>query len=191
MKSSNRKIPKGSFGYIRNKRFQTTAWTILMFAASLSLFFAGFAATGTKKNLLTVVAVLGILPASKSAVSAFMYIKAKECSPEWKDKFGSLLEQCIPCYDMVFTTYEKSYNVPCLAICAGNVCGLTADKNKDLKELEKHIASCLKKEGHHANVVIFEKEDSFLERLSQMARLEEKETQKDAEIERILFEITL
>lgn len=191
MKSSNKIMPKGSFGYIRNRRFLTVAWTVLMFAIAFSLFFAGFVATGTKKNLLTVVAVLGILPASRSAVTAFMYIKAKECSIQLKEKFGELLEQCIPCYDMVFTTEETSYNVPCLAIRAGNVCGLTVDKNKDLKKLEKHIISCLKKEGHHVNVVIFEKEDSFLERLTQMSQLEEKENQKDAEIERILFEITL
>lgn len=184
-------VSKGSFGYIKSKRFFVTSWTILLFAVALSLYFAGYVATGSNKNVLTLVAVFGILPASRSAVTAFMYFKAKPCTDELKNKYEKILNTCNGCYDLVFTTYEKSYNVPCLAIKSGNLCGLSFDKNRDFKELQKHIESCLKKEGYSANIVIFDKEEDFAKRLKQLTQLEEKEKNHDLEMKRIIFEITL
>lgn len=184
-------VSKGNFGYIKNKRFLSTAWTILLFVIALSLYFAGYAATGSNKNILTLVAVFGILPASKSAVTAFMYWKAKPCEEEIKEKYQKMLLSCNGCYDFVFTTYEKAYNVPCLAIKSGNVCGLSFDKKMEFKKLQEHLESCLKKEGYSANIVIFDKEEAFAKRLKQMTGLEEKEKNYDSEIKRIFFEISL
>lgn len=184
-------ISKGSFGYIKSKRFFVTAWTTLLFVVSLSLYFAGYAATGSNKNLLTLVAVFGILPASRSAVTAFMYLKAKPCTDKIKDKYAKMLKICNGSYDLIFTTYEKTYNVSCLAIKNGNICGLSFDTKRDFKELQKHIESCLKKEGYSANIVIFDKEEEFAKRLKQLTVLEEKEKNHDMEIKRIIFDIIL
>ena len=54
---------KGNFGYIRAKRLSVLIKTAIFFGISLSLFAAGYITTGKKENLLTIVAVLGCLPA--------------------------------------------------------------------------------------------------------------------------------
>ena len=56
--------------------------TILYFGLSGAVFAAGYFTTGTKTNLLTIVAVLGCLPASKSMVSMIMYLRAGVCSKQ-------------------------------------------------------------------------------------------------------------
>ena len=187
-----KKVTKGSYEYLKNRKVQTVLWTVLLFTVSATLFITGFVTTGTKKNLLTIVAVLGVLPATRSFVTSFMYCKAKGCSAQWYEEHHELMEQFKHgYYDLVFTTYERAYNVPVLVIKEGNVCGLTYDSKKPIKELEAHIESSLKKEKRNANVVIFDKEEDFLKRVEQMVQLEEKEPNKDADRARILFEISL
>ena len=187
-----KKVTKGSYEYLKNRKVQTVLWTVLLFAVSATLFIAGVVTTGTKKNLLTIVAVLGVLPATRSFVTSFMYCKAKGCSAQWYEEHHELMEQFKHgYYDLVFTTYERAYNVPVMVIKEGNVCGLTYDSKKPIKELEAHIESSLKKEKRNANVVIFDKEEDFLKRVEQMVQLEEKEPNKDADRARILFEISL
>lgn len=76
---------KGSFGYIVAKRRSTLIRTLLYFGISVALFAAGYITTGQKENLLTVVAVLGCLPASKSLVNTIMFFRAGGCSREAKE----------------------------------------------------------------------------------------------------------
>ncbi|MBR1692681.1 MAG: hypothetical protein IJ711_07890 [Lachnospiraceae bacterium] len=189
-----KQVSKGSFGYIKQRRTTTILWTLLLFAVSAALFITGIVATGTKKNLLTIVAVLGVLPAARSLVNAFMYCKAKGCSGEWYEAHKEMLAGLTHhFYDLVFTTYERTYNVPALVIREGNICGLCLDEKKPLKELEEHIQACLKKENLHANVTVFpmDKAEEFLHRVSQLTKLEQKEKNRDGDMARILFEITL
>ena len=71
------KITKGCFGYLEAQRKKEIIRTIFYFALSAAIFVMGYVTTGTKMNLLTVVAVCGCLPASKSMVSMIMYIIAR------------------------------------------------------------------------------------------------------------------
>lgn len=187
-----KRVTKGSFGYLKGKRTETILWTLLLFVVSATLFIAGIVATGSKENLLTIVAILGILPAARSLVNCIMYCKSKPCSLQWYEAHKDFIGQfTYGYYDFVFTTSERAYNVPVLVIKEGNICGLTFDTRKPVKELEKHIQSCLKKEKRSANIVIFDKEEEFLKRIEQMTQLEDKEQNKDADRARILFEISL
>ena len=64
-----KKALKGNYGYIKAKRNRVIIRTIIFFAISLAIFVAGYITTGTRKNLFTIVAVLGCLPACKSLVN--------------------------------------------------------------------------------------------------------------------------
>ena len=66
---------KGTKGYLKSQNKYEIGRTCLYFAISLSLFLAGIIATGDKMNLLTIVAVLGCLPACKSAVTMIMFLR--------------------------------------------------------------------------------------------------------------------
>ena len=62
---------RGTRGYLRTQKIYEILRTVLYFAISLSLFIAGWVSTGSRENLLTIVAVLGCLPACKSLVEMF------------------------------------------------------------------------------------------------------------------------
>ena len=66
---------KGTRNYLNTQKKYEILRTVLYFSISLSLFAAGYIQTGSRGNLLSIVAVLGCLPASKSAVGAIMFFQ--------------------------------------------------------------------------------------------------------------------
>lgn len=188
------RLPKGSYGYFKQKRTWEILKTILMFAVAFSLFFTGYNVTGKTANLLTIVAVLGLLPSSKSAVSMIMYLKYHGCSNELYEKltkeFGQF-EHVLHGYDSVFTTYKINYEVPSIVVKSGNVCGLCEKKGVDLNELNKHISQMLSQNGYKANVKIFPQTESYFARIRQLNELEGGKGNQDREIMQVLKQISL
>lgn len=162
-----------------------------MFAIPLTLFAAGIIATKSRLNLLTVVAVLGMLPASKSLVSMIMYVKSHGITEKDYDRISQLANALTGAYDNVFTTYEKTYEVPSIVVRSGNVCGYVAATYPTLGDLEKHLATCIKKEGYSVNVKIFDNIDAYKNRLESLVKLEETGPDKDRAVLNILFEVSL
>ena len=62
---------------------------------------------------------------------------------------------------------------------------------KDLKKLEDHITECAKKEGYQINTKIFDKLESYQNRLSTIKELEDATPEKDLTVREIIHEITL
>ncbi len=213
-----RRAQKGEYGYLAYKKKIESIKTVIYFAIPLALFFGGLIATGTKKNLLTLVAVLGILPASKNAVLMIMYLKSRGISPaayvtmeEALQKTGeTVLTNMTVLYEMVFTTQEHTYEVPCMFVYAGSVCGYlpsssTKKKNTGRKDgkkkqdkpdplhvtLEKHIDQTLKREGISVNVKIFDGEDAFIRRVNELKPLEKAADTPRKAIAKVLKDISL
>lgn len=172
---------KGSRNYLNTQKKYEIIRTILYFAISLSLFAAGYIQTGEKTNLLTIVAVLGCLPASKSAVSAIMYLRFVSCSEQSAAEIESHSKglQCL--YDMVFTSYKKAFRVSHLAVRGNCVCGFTEDADFEENEFSQHIQPILKADGHQSvTVKIFVNLAKYTERLEQMKALEADEDKTQA-----------
>ncbi len=172
---------KGRRNYLNTQKKYEVIRTILYFAISISLFAAGYIQTGEKTNLLTIVAVLGCLPASKSAVSAIMYLRFVSCSEQSAAEIESHSQglQCL--YDMVFTSYKKAFRVSHLAVRGNCVCGFSEDVNFEENEFYRHIHPILKSDGHQGvTVKIFVNLAKYTERLEQMKTLEADEDKTQA-----------
>lgn len=185
------KVQRKDKGYLEAKRKREIIKTIIYFAIPIALLIAGIMATKTRMNLLTIVAVLGMLPASRSLVTTVMYIKSKGISDEDYAQIRELTQTVTGSFDNVFTTYEKTYEVPSVVVRSGNVCGYVAKEYKTLEPLEKHLETCIKKEGYSVNVKIFENIDAYKTRLMSIRKLEETEQEKDLAILQILHDISL
>ena len=164
---------KGTRNYLNTQKKYEVIRTVLYFGISLSLFTAGYIQTGRRGNLLGIVAVLGCLPASKSAVSAIMFLRFRSCSGQ----AAALIEEhsqglcCL--YDMVFTSYKKNFEVSHLAICGNTVCGFSEKEQFDENGFYRHIGEILKLDGHkNVTVKIFTNLSRYTERLEQMKSLD-------------------
>lgn len=172
---------KGKRGYLDTQKKYEVLRTLLYFGISASLFIAGYVQTGEKTNLLTIVAVLGCLPASKSAVSAVMFLRFKSCS----SRAAELIEQhtggLTALYDMVFTSYKRNFAIGHLALRGGTLCGYSEDPGFQEDEFRKHIDQILKLDGHKdVTVKIFTDLEKYVRRLEQMRELEPEEKRTEA-----------
>lgn len=172
---------KGGRGYIDSQKKYEIIRTLLYFGVSLSLFAAGYIQTKSTMNLLTIVAVLGCLPASKSAVSAIMFLRFKSCKESVAEAAQAHSQGLYCLYDMVFTSYKKNYAVGHLAVRGGTVCGFSEDGKFPEEEFRKHIDNLLKLDGHKdVTVKIFTNLDKYTERLEQMKALDPEEARTEA-----------
>lgn len=167
---------KGTCHYLKTQKKYEVIRTVLYFAISFSLFLAGYAATRTKVNLLTIVAVLGCLPASKSAVQMIMYLRYKSLSETAYQKILPYTEGLYSLYDLVFTSYRANFAIGHMMLHQKLILGYTEDKNFDEKAFYDHLDSILKKEGYkNYTIKIFRDIDKYTERLSEVQKLSAKE----------------
>ncbi len=167
---------KGTKNYLDTQKKYEVIRTVTYFAISISLFAAGYIQTGRRANLLTIVAVLGCLPASKSAVGAVMFLRFKSCAGDAAEEIEGHAQGLSCLYDMVFTSYKKNYVVSHLAVCGNTVCGYAEGGAFEENEFYKHIGDILKADGHkNVTVKIFTNLDKYTERLEQMKGLEPEE----------------
>lgn len=164
---------KGTRNYLNSQKKYEVLRTVLYFAVSLSLFAAGCIQTGSRMNLLTVVAVLGCLPASKSAVNAIMFLRFHSCSTATQDATSEHSEGLDCLYDCVFTSYKQNFIVAHLAVRGNTICGFSEDRAFDENAFYSHINDILKMDGHkNMTVKIFTSLPKYTERLEQMKELE-------------------
>lgn len=144
-------------------------------AEGFGLFWMGLKNPKSRVNLLSIVAVLGLLPASKSLVSAIMFLRSHSLKGEAADLVEEASGNLTTLYDCVFTSYKINFAVGHLAVRGGTVCGYSEKPDFDENAFYKHIGDLLKLDGHKdVTVKIFTDLGKYTERLRQMASLEER-----------------
>lgn len=159
---------KGKRQYLNSQKKYELIRTVLYFAIPLALFLAGYYATKNRLNVLTIVAILGFLPASKSLVSLIMFLRYHSLSEEAAAKIADKAGDMFQLYDCVFTSYKTNYPVGHLVVTDDTICGY-AEKSFDEQAFASHIKDLLKLEGHkNITVKIFFQPDKYLDRIEQL-----------------------
>lgn len=185
-------VPKGSYGYINNRKKYTALRTVLFFAISAALYISGIIRTGSNKNLLTIVAVLGCLPACKSAVNFILFLRAKGCSSGLHEKLASYENVLTVFYDMYFTSYQKNYPLSHMALKGGMLCGITENASCSCSEAEKHLEKMLVQEGiKNVTVNIFSQEDKYIDRLGRLRDMQVEDHKERDGIVNLLYHISI
>jgi len=164
---------KGTRGYLNSQKKYEISRTLIYFAISICLFAAGWITTGEKMNLLTVVAILGCLPASKSAVQMIMFLRYQSLSDNVCSVLSEYDASLHVLYDLVFTSYEKNYSIGHMAVRGLTVIGYTENTSFPEKDFHDHIIQILKNERiTGVSVKIFTDLNKYQSRLSQITQLE-------------------
>ena len=164
---------KGTKNYIDTQKKFEVIRTIIYFILPLGLFLIGYLTTKSKMNVLTVVAVVGCLPACKSLVGAIMFLRFHSLKVEYCEKIEEVRKELPQLYDLVFTTYDKNHVVGHMVIAGNTICGFSENKSFQEKEFNTHILNVLKMDGHkNVSVKIFTDIHKYTERIEQLENLE-------------------
>lgn len=189
-----KRTKKGQFGYIKYRRTFHLIFALVLFAMAVALYIAGVKTTGSNKNLLTVVAILGVLPASQSTVTSILGFRAKCCSKELFDKIeGRLDTDMISLYDLYFTTYDKNYPINHIVMKNHCVCGIMDESKHSVQAFEQYIEETFVKNGiKGVSVKIFEPTmvDKYLNRIDELKKLESISDSVQQDVVRLFCDIS-
>ena len=185
------KTTKGNYGYLAYKKKMSFIMTLGMFALSLAIFILGYITTKTNANYLTVVAVLGCLPASKSAVSMIMYLKAKGATEEDKTMIDDVIGDLFGYYDLYFTGYQKNFPTNHLVVTQNSIIAYSSNEKITEKEFNEHMKDILNKERiRDITVKLFTDRSKYMNRLKELNQSEADTTaRKDIVI--MLYNVSL
>lgn len=164
---------KGTHNYIKKQTCFEIIKTALLFAMALGIFFIGYYTLGTKKSLWSVLAVLALLPASKSLVGVIMFLRYRSISEDRYLRLSACVKQLPALYENILTTSEKSFYLPVIIYAKGSFIALldsdNKDKRKNIEKITQHIQNVLKNGGYKDfSVKIFDREEDFIDRCNQM-----------------------
>ena len=143
-----KRVEKGTPGYLDHKKKIEIIRTVIYFGIVAAVFYLGYSQTGTRLNLLTVVAILGCLPAGKALVGVIARFPYPSIGRDMADEIKSKTTHLTVCYDLVITSEEKIMPVDCIVISGSNIFGYTHYKKVDLKMVSDHIKAMLKQNGY-------------------------------------------
>lgn len=176
------KIAKGDYGYIRWEKKRRLLVTLGLFALPLAAFVGGVLVTGTRQNLITVVALVGCLPACRSLVGLIVMGMQK---PMTEDSYRAIREHqgdLVMAYELVLTTYEKNVFLDAFAVCGNKVVGYSSRLDSSPEFMEQHVRKILKQNGYKTEVKILKDRKTFLERLDYL-NAHKKELERDIKFE--------
>ncbi len=168
-KQKKKKIRKGDYGYIRWEKKRRALVTLGLFAIPFAAYIGGLIVTGTNKNIITVIAMVGCLPACRSLVSAIMMWLQKPMSAEVYEKIEPHAGSLVHSYEMLLTTYEKNTFVDCFAVCGNKVVGYSSRIQGSSQFIEQHVRKILKQNGYKTDVKVLTELKPYLERLDYLS----------------------
>lgn len=190
------KLGKGEAGYIDQKKKKELLKVILEFGIVLALFITGYITTKTRLNLLTLVAVLGCLPASKAMVGFLMLLPRKSLAKEKFDLVEKKGQHLTKLYDMVLTSYEHVMPVESIVIQGNTICGYATNEKLDFVYLEKYMRTTLKNNKlDQVSVKMFKDFPAYIARIEAMDNLAAdsaaKNKKREEEIKKIILTLSM
>ena len=186
------KISKGEPDYLKYQKKVVLIRTIIYFSISLAVFLIGYWSTKTKANLMSIVAVFGMLPSSKSAVSLIMYLRTPQYSENVLHSIKSSVGIVPALYHMYLTSYKINFPLNCIAIRGNNIIGYTEFDSCDTSACEEHIKLiAMQNSFKNLNIKIFKASEikKFEERLKQLQKAEA--ASKEKELLELMKDISL
>ena len=191
-----KKVQKGDPGYLDHKKRIEIIRTIIYFGIVAAVFLLGYSQTHTRGNILTVVAILGCLPAAKALVGVITRFPYSSIDRKKADEIRSKTGLLTVCYDMVITSRESIMPVDCIVISGHTIFGYTHYEKVNAEELSKHIRSILAQNQYTGlTVKVLNQYKPFLARiegLNNIAAVEREDTkEKEEAIRGIILNISM
>ena len=179
-----KKCEKGTPGYLEYKKKVEIIRTVVYFLLVAAVYLLGYSQTHTNKNLLTVVAVVGCLPACKALVGVITRLPYPSIDPKRAEEVRALSPHMTSVFDLVVTSRDKIMPIDALVISGNKVFGHLTGKKADPQYTEKHIRSILL-ENHFKDVSVKMYPDykKFLSRIEGLENIAAVEKENTAEYE--------
>lgn len=187
---------KGSFGYLKKQTIKQGLFALGLLAVCATIFLIGFFWLTQHNTILTVVAVLGLLPVAKFIVSMILFMKAERFSCEqhlYEEVMkiaGDRKDDLLAGFDFYLTSYDKNFPLSVACVAKDCLIAYTPWEKCDCNKCKEHFEEYMKKNGISGiSVKVFTDEKKFLERFKQVR--DDDTTENEKAMYRLLLNLSL
>lgn len=187
---------KGSFGYLKKQAIKQGLLSLGLLAICATIFLIGFFWLTQHNTILTVVAVLGLLPVAKFIVSMILFMRAEKfsCSSHLYEEVmkiaGDKKDILLAGFDFYLTSYDKNFPLSVACVAKDCLIAYTPWEKCDCNKCKEHFEEYMKKNGISGiNVKVFTDEKKFLERFKQVR--DDETTENEKAMYRLLLNLSL
>lgn len=160
-----KKAGKGQWGYFNSERKRRIIMTAAIFGSALLILITSALYFGTKRNIMTVVSMVCMIPGSMSLVSVIMFAM-RHSLPEEEYRILCAHEGNLTvAYELYLTSEKQNALIDCLAICGNEVVGYISDKKTDPRFAADHLQKMLRADGFRTSVHMLTDIKKFTDRM--------------------------
>lgn len=141
---------------------------IVLLAIPLMIYGTSYWYFGTNKNIMTVVSMVGLLPACLSVVSLIMFMMRSSLPEEEYRELQAHEGSLTTAYELYMTTEKQNALVDCLVICGNDVVGYVSDPKTDARFAADHLKKMLRAEGYRVSVHMLTDRAHFIQRMDSL-----------------------
>ena len=166
-----KKAAKGTVGYVQDQRIRRALIMIVMFAIPLVIYFSALKITGTNRNIMTIVAVVGMIPAARFAVSWIMIMLQRKADPQAVRITQETAGMLTNAFELMVTSYDGRLPLDAVVVCGNEIAAVSVNaEKKQIDMMEKHITKILNSNQYfNSNVRIFPDLKHYQDRIRQLA----------------------
>ena len=176
-----KKVRKGDYGYIKKRKLVQLAKVAFILLDIILVMLIGIYISGSRKNLLTVVAVLMVLPMANFAASLIALFPHKSAPlneyEEFQKHSGGLITSC----DMVITSRTLVVPLEFSVVHSSGVYAYSASKDLKVKDAQEYVENMCAANQLNTKVHIFKDLGPFYRRLDALER-EKPDVEKEDEL---------
>ncbi len=161
-----KRIQKGCYGY-REYRRKIQILELIIGAAMIigQLLARNFTDNQAAKNILTVMAVLTVLPVANVASPFLASFRFRTPKKEFYQSVLPFEEKCVVLYDLIITSKEQIIPLDAVAVHPTAVCGYCSNPKVDIARAEKFLNDMFTAHRLDGNVRLVKDSGAFLRRL--------------------------
>ncbi len=162
------KSKKGEWGYFRSQKRRRALITVVLFAIPILILVTSWLYFGTRNNIMTIVAMVGLIPASMSMVNLIMFLMRKSLPEEEYREISAHEGSLTVAYELYLTSEKRNALVDCIAICGNEIVGLVTDPKTDKRFAKDHLQKMLRADGFSTSVFMLGDIRKFTERMDSL-----------------------
>ena len=160
---------KGQYGYRDSVRKMRLTVTIILGLGVLAQLGARYLTDNqAAENILTVMAILTVLPFANMASPLLASWRYRTPPKEFYEKIKPYEKKCVILYDLILTTKEFVMPMDAIAVHPGGVYGYCTAGKLKVKEAEQSLNGLFTANRLDPNLKLFLEERSFLRRLDSL-----------------------
>ncbi len=160
------KYNKGESGYLQEKQKRAWIYVILFAAVIAALLVAGVLIWGSNQNVLTVAAVVMVLPAARFGVNLIMLASKKPSDAGVIRQTDEAAPDLMRLYDMVIGTSKKPVGTEAIVISDSALCIYETQKDTDTSFLADQVNNFLHGDSIFINVNVYTDRAKFMNRIA-------------------------